>query len=42
MSWRDEYKRAYQSLGLRYLDGANLQQTKVLHFGPTLGKHNEN
>lgn len=37
VSWDDEYKKAYQSMSLRYMDGANLQQSKVFHFGPTLG-----
>jgi len=36
--WKQEYKTAFQSLlSLRYMDGANLSQTKVIHFGPTLG-----
>ena len=38
VSWKHEYKEAYQSMALRYMDGANLQQSRVVHFGPTLGK----
>lgn len=37
-SWKKEYKKAYRCMALRYMGGANLQQSKVVHFGPTLGK----
>ena len=37
VSWKKEYIKAYVSLSLRYIDGANLQRSKVVHFGPTLG-----
>ena len=37
ISWKHEYKEAYQSMALRYMDGANLQQSRIVHFGPSLG-----